>query len=54
MLGHGADLALGTAGRDDHVVGDARFAAQIDHDDFLGLVVVERGDDEIGQSVGVE
>jgi hypothetical protein len=36
------------------VVGDARFATQIDHDDFFGLVVVEGGDDEIGQTFGVE
>ena len=42
MLGQRRDLALRAAGGDDHVIGDAGFAGEVDDDDVLGLVVVER------------
>jgi hypothetical protein len=42
MLRDCADLALRAARADHHIVGDRGFAAKIDGDDILSLVLVER------------
>jgi hypothetical protein len=49
MLGHGADMARGTPRSDHRRVTQRRAALQIDGDDILGLVVVERGEDPLQQ-----
>jgi hypothetical protein len=46
-LGERHDLPLGTAGRDHHRIGDARFSLEIDDDDVLGLAVVEAPADDV-------
>ena len=46
LNGHGRDLPRRTARGDHHVVGDVRFSGQRDGNDFLGLVVIKRLEDE--------
>ena len=41
MVGDRHDLAVRAARSDHHVVGESRFALEVDDDDVLGLVVVE-------------
>jgi hypothetical protein len=41
MLGHRRQMALGPAGGDDHEIGDAGFAVEIDDNDVFGLVVIQ-------------
>jgi hypothetical protein len=41
MVGHGAHLALGLAGGDNHVVRDVGFSGEVDDDKILGLVILE-------------
>ena len=42
-VGDRRDVAVRTAGGDDHVVGEGRFAGDVDRDEVLGLGVVETG-----------
>ena len=53
LLGHRRDLARRLAAGDDHIVGDAALARERDRDGFHGLIVVERGQDELVQSLGL-
>ena len=46
-IGDGADVALRTAGGDDHVVGERRLAGDVDGDGVLGLGVFETGEDHL-------
>ena len=41
MVGHRADVAVRTAGRHDHAIGDRTLILEIDGDDILGLIVIE-------------
>jgi hypothetical protein len=47
-------MARRAARRDDQHVGNGRFAANIKGDDFLGLIVLKRGDNEARRMFGVE
>jgi hypothetical protein len=47
MVGHGRDLPRGPAGGDDHEIGQRAFSLQRDDDDFLALIVLDRGDDAV-------
>ena len=51
MRRHGGDLAVGEARRDDHAVGEAGAAGQVDDDDVLGLVILQAGGDDRLQPV---
>ncbi len=53
MGGHGVDLPGGTTGGNDHEVGDCRFSGQRDGDNVFGLVIVERGEDQLEQPFAV-
>ena len=48
-----ADVPVGTAGGDDHVVGKGGLAAKVDGDRFFRLHIVEAGEDDIQRLVGV-
>jgi hypothetical protein len=52
MLGHGADMARGTARSNHRRVAQRRAAFQVDGDDILGLVVVQRSQDAFQQVAG--
>ena len=41
LIGDGADMPGGAAGRNHHAVGDRGFAVEVDRDDVLGLGVFE-------------
>jgi hypothetical protein len=41
VIGHRPDVALRTAGRDNHPVGDGAFILEVDEDDVLGFFVVQ-------------
>ena len=41
LVGNGADMTVGTAGSDDHFIGDDGLAIQIDGDDVLGLGIFQ-------------
>jgi hypothetical protein len=47
MFGHGAHMTRGAARSDHRRVAERRAAFQIDGDDILGLVVVQRGQDAL-------
>lgn len=49
MVGDRGDVTGGAARRDDHHVGIIGPAFQVDRNDFLGLVVVELGEDKLQQ-----
>src|SRR5690606_6243226 len=51
LFGDGADVAIGTARRDDHEVAECRLALEWDGDDVLGFRVVKPTDD-IGEESG--
>ena len=53
-VGDRADMALRPAGRHDHVVADRRFISQIDGEDVLGLHIVEAGEDQTKDLLGVK
>ena len=46
LNGHGRDLTRRATRGDHHMVGDVRFSGQRDGNDFLGLVVIKRLEDE--------
>ena len=48
-----ADMPVGPAGRDDHVVCDGGFAAKVDGECVLRLHVVEAGEDDLQGLVGI-
>ena len=48
-----ADVPVGPARGDDHVVGKCGFAAKVDGDRFFRLHIVEAGEDHIQRLVGV-
>ena len=48
-----ADVPVGPARSDDHVVGKCRFAAKVDGDRFFRLHIFEAGEDHIQGLVGV-
>ena len=48
-----ADVPVGPASSDDHVVGKGGFAAKVDGDRFFRLHIVEAGEDHIQRLVGV-
>ena len=54
LLRHRRDLPRRAARRDDHVIGDVRFAGERDRHDLLGLVVVKRLKDETMELFDVE
>lgn len=41
MIGDGSDMRIGTAGGDDHGIGDRGFSMQIDGDNILGFGILE-------------
>jgi len=49
MIGHGADMARGTAARDHRGIAQRRAAFQVDGDDIFRLVVVQRDQDALEQ-----
>ena len=51
MGGHGADLAIGDAGGDDHAICERGAAGEVDGDDVFRFIVVEAGDDDFLQRV---
>ena len=52
-VGHRSDMALRPAGGHDHVVADRRFIAKIDGEDVLRLHIVEAGEDQSQDLLGV-
>jgi hypothetical protein len=52
VIGHRPDVALRTAGRDNHSVGDGTLILQVDEDDVLGLFVVQAIEKEALKSPG--
>jgi hypothetical protein len=52
VIGHRPDVALRTAGRDDHPVGDGAFVLEVDEDDVLGFLVVQAIEKEALKSPG--
>ena len=48
-----ADVPVGPARGDDHVIGEGGFATKIDGDRFFRLHIVEAGEDHIQRLVGV-
>lgn len=53
VIGQRRHMALRPARRDDDRIGQGRGALEIDGDDVFGLVVVELGQDQMGQRFGV-
>ena len=53
VIGDGDDLAVRASGGDHHVVGEGRLALEVDDDDVLGLVVVQRTTHQRKQRLGV-
>jgi hypothetical protein len=49
MISHGADMARGAPRRNHRRIAQGRAAFQVDGDDILGLVVVQRGQDSLQQ-----
>jgi hypothetical protein len=53
-VGDRPDMAVRATGRHDHVVADRGFIAQIDGEDVLGLHIVEAGEDQAEDLLGVK
>jgi hypothetical protein len=47
LVGDGADMAVGAAGRDDHAVSEGGFAMEVDGDDVFRLGVFKLGKDGV-------
>ena len=52
LIGDGADVTLGTAGGDNHVIAKRRFPCQVDADDIVSLGVLKGVGDEVGEGGG--
>ena len=53
-VGDRRDVAIGTAGRDHHVVGERRFAGDVDGSKVLGLGFIETGEDHLERGLAPE
>jgi hypothetical protein len=53
-VGYRSDMAMRSAGRDDHVVADRGFVFEIDGEGVLGLHVVEAVEDQSEDLLGVK
>lgn len=53
MISNSSDVARRTARRNDHDVGEGRFAFEVDDGDVFGLVILERADDGIGKRADI-
>ena len=53
-VGHGSDMAMRSAGGNDHVVADRRFVSKTDREGVLGLHVVEAVEDQSEDLLGVK
>ena len=51
-VGDRADMRARSSGRDDHAIGERRFAREFDRNDVLRFRVLETFDDGLGEGIG--